>query len=462
MTKTRTKTQVSKHTAKQRKRQKPSRAIHSPDLPMLSERLDIALSFRATRASSIPLDLGALLKMLGNIVMNLFRLLVPLVLWAHMLSAAPPPDQSPIAGFVISTNVSAVLMWADDGLRAIPREDAAKIESLSEPPISARKELRIPPIEIILRQLAKEPWAVSLMQIPATVIDHGVLKNVPYVSFRCGEAFEMNVYGDLDAPAGFEIGAYGAHKVDSLTKSRCERFVAGVLKNLSDRSLLSTITWEQDAQSRQGMTIEVTPPTAPDAYGGWWLSVYLTNELELARIPAQELDLVTINSNSETNANDWAMQELRMARTARPKVISFKNSFGTLITNAEVVSVREGVSIDWHDSVGSGTVRLADLPEPLRQAFGYDADKARLIEANESAERSQIAIEQRRVQAGLDAAAPMPTSRPLPYYARPIQAAPAANFVGNGFGGASAGGRVYVRSYVRKDGVHVRGYTRRR
>jgi hypothetical protein len=55
--------------------------------------------------------------------------------------------------------------------------------------------------------LGKQPWITSLRQIPATVVDKGVMRNVPYLSFQSGD-YELNVYGDPDNPAGVEIGIH--------------------------------------------------------------------------------------------------------------------------------------------------------------------------------------------------------------------------------------------------------------
>ena len=58
---------------------------------------------------------------------------------------------------------------------------------------------RIPAWSTVVGALVKERWATGLQQIPATVIDKGVMRNVPYQSYRCGEDYEVNVYGDPDA-----------------------------------------------------------------------------------------------------------------------------------------------------------------------------------------------------------------------------------------------------------------------
>ena len=51
-----------------------------------------------------------------------------------------------------------------------------------------------------LANLYGRPWIGTVKQIPATVVDKGVLKNVPYMSFRCGIDYEINIYtlsGDI-------------------------------------------------------------------------------------------------------------------------------------------------------------------------------------------------------------------------------------------------------------------------
>ena len=69
---------------------------------------------------------------------------------------------------------------------------------------------RLPDYKAITITVAAQPWASNFRQIPATVIDVGVLRSVPYKSHRAGSGYEINVYGDPESPAGFEIGVNGA------------------------------------------------------------------------------------------------------------------------------------------------------------------------------------------------------------------------------------------------------------
>ena len=67
---------------------------------------------------------------------------------------------------------------------------------------------RLPDFQKAVLFLSQQPWATNLTPIPATVIDKGILRNVPYTSFHCGSDYEVNIYGDLEHPAGIEIGVY--------------------------------------------------------------------------------------------------------------------------------------------------------------------------------------------------------------------------------------------------------------
>src|SRR5207249_3122550 len=69
---------------------------------------------------------------------------------------------------------------------------------------------------------------VALEQIPATVIDKGILKNVPYLSHRSGD-YEFNVYGDPEAPSGIEIGIYNQLLADPSAKERCVNLMVALL-----------------------------------------------------------------------------------------------------------------------------------------------------------------------------------------------------------------------------------------
>jgi hypothetical protein len=113
-----------------------------------------------------------------------------------------------VTGTVLQTNDVNVLMLTDSGALNYARVIIAEIKLDRAEELDAHGTNRIPNYRTALLCLSRQPWATDLKQIPATVIDKGILRNVPYVSYRCGELYEVNIYGDLDHPAGIEAGVY--------------------------------------------------------------------------------------------------------------------------------------------------------------------------------------------------------------------------------------------------------------
>jgi hypothetical protein len=69
----------------------------------------------------------------------------------------------------------------------------------------------------------------------------------------------------------------------------------------------------QDKQEREGLTFEVTPETAEDSYGGWWVSVYDVKELDAARATEEELKQITVDEE------DLKKEEEEEKKKAPPK-----------------------------------------------------------------------------------------------------------------------------------------------
>jgi hypothetical protein len=140
----------------------------------------------------------------------------------------------------------------------------------------------LPPAATALDRL--RAFAPGLEQIPATVVDKGPLRNVPYLSYRAGDV-EVNAYGDPDRPACLEIGIFG----DAARRPAARDALAALVgADLGDLNL------SKDKRSRGGWTYEITPETAPDAYGAWWVSVYDTKALDAARASDAEMKEVAV------------------------------------------------------------------------------------------------------------------------------------------------------------------------
>jgi hypothetical protein len=189
-----------------------------------------------------------------------------------------------LEGVVLRETDGAVVVRLKYATVTIDRAEIEAIEKKAGAPDAAG--LRLARWDKAVETAAARPWGVDLRQIPATVIDKGVLKNVPYISHRAGD-YELNLYGDPDAPAGLEIGLPRARSAEA--KKECLEVLASLLSDPEDVKRLRSLSLAQDRQERAGLVFEVTPETAEDAYGGWWITVYDAKALEEARLSEEDL-----------------------------------------------------------------------------------------------------------------------------------------------------------------------------
>jgi hypothetical protein len=138
-------------------------------------------------------------------------------------------------------------------------------------------------------------WTTTLQQVPATVVDEGVLRHVPYVSHRAGNV-EINVYGDPEAPSCIEVGLKAPSEAD---KQDLRGFIAGVLPQPADQQTAAGLALDAAKVESAGLTFEVTPDTAPDAYGAWWVSIYDVAALDASRASADELQAIAAEQASQ-------------------------------------------------------------------------------------------------------------------------------------------------------------------
>jgi hypothetical protein len=159
----------------------------------------------------------------------------------------------------------------------------------------------LPPWRMIVQDLRTDDSIKSFRQIPATTIDNGYLKNIPYLSFKINERVELNVYGDPNHPVCIEFGIYERGKKITKFKKIVRAYLAGILTNRKEVAAIYSLD-EKGGQIRAGhFVFRVTPPDAPDAYGGWWLSIYDPVRLEKARIPEAEYRKMTLPFDDVNN-----------------------------------------------------------------------------------------------------------------------------------------------------------------
>lgn len=195
-------------------------------------------------------------------------------------------------GVVLKEDGDKLSVRLKHGVVMLKRSEVASIDKAAAPGPQACAQ-RLPGWTRCVDTLAACAWAKDLRQIPATVIDKGALRHVPYLSFRAGD-HEFNLYGDPDAPAGVEVGITRQDRLTSeAAKKECFDLIASLLSQNGDRELLVSLDQRIDKEVREGLTFEVTPETAEDAYGGWWISIYDERALDAARASDEEIRRIT-------------------------------------------------------------------------------------------------------------------------------------------------------------------------
>jgi hypothetical protein len=164
-------------------------------------------------------------------------------------------------------------------------------------------------------------WGTQLRPIPSTVIDKGVLRHVPYASFRAGD-YELNVYGDPETPCGIELGLRGQRVGDAEAQRFCLVYIQTVLPDTADGAVVAALNRREDKRRRGDLTFEITPPTAEDSEGGWWISVYNEKGLEASRATPEELAAITEPPSGAApkpgQPPTWTPDEIKQARPPAP------------------------------------------------------------------------------------------------------------------------------------------------
>jgi hypothetical protein len=222
-----------------------------------------------------------------------------------------------LSGTVLQQDANGVLIQTETGTYRYPQSwiQEVKKEPAAAPHV-ANNSRRIPDWAQIVSLLANNPWANGLQQVPATMIETGPWKNVPYVSFRCAAGgYEVNIYGDLNAPAAIQIGAMSYLSQDPGAKTNCVNFICSVLTNASDRKMVRGLSWDQPVTNQSGgMTFETLVPGEWGSYGGWWVAV--RNDVALANAQASEAELLAITQARDAAAPPMAAPAPQPAATA--------------------------------------------------------------------------------------------------------------------------------------------------
>lgn len=209
-------------------------------------------------------------------------------------------DGRVVHGIILQNSRDAVLLQERSAENTYPKSEIIRIRD--EPDggtyfteVNRRGEL--PPWRVMVNDLRTLDQVRRLEEIPAIRITNGRFKNIPYKSFRVNTDIELNIYGDLENPAGLEIGIFGSRSGNDKLRRTLRAYLAGFLSSRQEVSALYALDFQGDTREADGIVFETTPKNAPDAQGAWWIS--LSNSGKLARVRVSDAQYAAITEPEE-------------------------------------------------------------------------------------------------------------------------------------------------------------------
>lgn len=200
-------------------------------------------------------------------------------------------DGRMVRGLIIRNSRDAVLLQRAVQETSYPKSQIIRINDYPDTDGMYTRINRmgdLPSWRVIANDLRTHDAIKSLVEIPATMIDNGVFKNVPYKSFRVNDDIELNIYGDPENPAGIELGIYGNRSGNLRLRKTLRGYLAGFLTTRQEIGALYSLGLEKGLVDVGNLTIEITPRNAPDAYGAWWVSLFNRKSLDRVRLSNAE------------------------------------------------------------------------------------------------------------------------------------------------------------------------------
>lgn len=195
---------------------------------------------------------------------------------------------STLEGVILKEDADGVVIRLKYGTVTIGHTEIASIEKTRATP--GTKLPRLAAWDTCYQVLATRRWATDLHPAPATVIDKGILKNVPYLSSRSGD-YEFNIYGDPERPANLEIGISRESLKLRSAREECVNVLAALLSDREDVAVLRSLDVAKDKEKKEsaGLVFEIEKEADSTGTEAWWLSVYDPKALDAARLSDAEI-----------------------------------------------------------------------------------------------------------------------------------------------------------------------------
>ena len=273
----------------------------------------------------------------------LISFLLPLAATAALESEKAPDqvrlnDGTELRGLILQNTRDAVVLETQNGEARIPKEYIRRIDDAPNgeaifADIVGKNEL--PSWRSIVHDMRTHDSVRFFEQIPPTTIDNGLLRNIPYLSFRANKKWELNVYGKPERPVALEFGVYGAAGPDDATRRTFREFIAGHLHSQEQIAALYSLGPERREVRAGKLGFRLILPDDPDGYGGTWIVVYLPDSINGARLSDKAYAAITRPFDQVNNAdgslradkmdenNSWLDRMMEMMTGEDPELRGF-------------------------------------------------------------------------------------------------------------------------------------------
>lgn len=245
-------------------------------------------------------------------------------------------DGRTVRGLIVKNTVDSVVLQERTVENSYAKSEIVRIVDVPNDGIEFTEALRrgdLPAWRVIANDLRTHDNIRTLVEIPATLIDSGVFKNVPYKSFRVNRDIELNIYGDPENPAGVEIGIYGRRRGDAKLQTMLRNYLAGFLTTRGELRAMYSLPLSGGLARAEELTFETTPPSAPDANGAWWISAFNERALAKARLSGAEYARLTrpvsevIDHRGRLKAAHWSDAEMKKSARVDPDDVVMLRGF---------------------------------------------------------------------------------------------------------------------------------------
>lgn len=227
-----------------------------------------------------------------------------------------------VYGLIIKNTSTAVLLQEKFGETSYPKSEIVRIRDGADVDVEFTDITRkgeLPAWRVIANDLRTNDAIKSLVEIPATLVENGVFKNIPYKSFRVNDYVELAIYGDPEDPAGIEFGLYGPRAGNQKLRKTLRSYLAGFLTTREEVAALYSLDFKGGVTQAKDLTFEVTPKDAPDADGAWWISIYNKKTLADVRLDDAEYARLVrpvsevLDKRGRVRSQEWTPAEMGLS-----------------------------------------------------------------------------------------------------------------------------------------------------